>query len=38
MMPEQRQELLPIIDNGEEISPEWARILLRAMSASKSGA
>ncbi len=27
MTPEQRQELLRIIEKGEEISPEWARIL-----------
>ncbi len=27
MTPEKRQELLRLIEKGEEISPEWARIL-----------
>ncbi len=27
MTPEQRQELMRILESGEEISPEWARIL-----------
>jgi hypothetical protein len=27
MTPEQRQELLRLLEKGEELSPEWARIL-----------
>lgn len=27
MTPEQRQELIRLLEQGEEISPEWARIL-----------
>ena len=27
MTPEQRQELIRLLEVGEEISPEWARVL-----------
>ncbi|WKZ18593.1 MAG: site-specific DNA-methyltransferase [Candidatus Jettenia sp. CY-1] len=27
MMPEQRQEIIRLLEKGEELSPEWARIL-----------
>lgn len=27
MTPEQRQEIIRLLEQGEEISPEWARIL-----------
>jgi len=27
MTPEQRKELIRLLEQGEEISPEWARIL-----------
>jgi site-specific DNA-methyltransferase (adenine-specific)/adenine-specific DNA-methyltransferase len=27
MSPEQREELIRLLQSGEEISPEWARLL-----------
>jgi hypothetical protein len=27
MTPEQKQELIRLLETGEEISPEWARVL-----------
>jgi hypothetical protein len=30
MTPEQRQELIRLLQQGEELSPEWARILVPA--------
>lgn len=27
MIPEQRQELIRLLEKGEELAPEWARIL-----------
>ena len=29
MTPEQRQELLRLLQTNEEISPEWARVLFK---------
>lgn len=27
MTPEQRQEIISLLEHGEELSPEWARVL-----------